>query len=105
MCAPVYPLGGPFHGQNGPSKKIIKIFQGQTDIILVDIFGIITHRCHKQEFLFRYHAAVETGEQLIRCLVYIDLNMVCAGVVKYPSEWPHGGYREILNQTRPGDIR
>ncbi len=30
-----------------------------------------------------YHAvAVETDEQLIRCLVYIDLNMVRAGAVK-----------------------
>lgn len=49
----------------------------------------------------RYHAvAVETDEHLIRCLAYIDLNMVRAGVVKHPSEWPHGGYREILNPPR-----
>jgi putative transposase len=27
--------------------------------------------------------------------VYIDLNMVRAGVVKHPGEWAHGGYREI----------
>ncbi len=26
------------------------------------------------------------------CLVYIDLNMVRAGVVQHPSEWPFGGY-------------
>mgnify|MGYP002066177361 FL=1 len=33
----------------------------------------------------RYHAtAVETGEHLIRCLAYIDLNMVRAGVVRHP---------------------
>jgi putative transposase len=44
----------------------------------------------------RYHAtAVETGDHLIRCIVYIDLNMVRAGVVRHPEEWPHGGYREI----------
>jgi putative transposase len=44
----------------------------------------------------RYHAtAVETGEHLQRCVVYIDLNMVRAGVVRHPEEWPHGGYREI----------
>lgn len=31
----------------------------------------------------RYHAtAVDTGEHLLRCLLYIDLNMVRAGVVK-----------------------
>jgi len=44
----------------------------------------------------RYHAtAVEGDEHLHRCLVYIDLNMVRAGVVGHPDEWPHGGYREI----------
>ncbi|MGD9066430.1 MAG: transposase, partial [Desulfobacterales bacterium] len=44
----------------------------------------------------RYHAtAIETGEHLLRCLVYIDLNMVRAGVVDHPSQWPHGGYNEI----------
>ncbi|CAB1080953.1 Transposase and inactivated derivatives [Olavius algarvensis Delta 1 endosymbiont] len=33
----------------------------------------------------RYHAtAIETGEHLLRCLVYIDLNMVRAGVVDHP---------------------
>lgn len=44
----------------------------------------------------RYHAtAVESGEHLHRCLVYIDLNMVRAGVVRHPAAWEHGGYREI----------
>ena len=44
----------------------------------------------------RYHAtAVEGDEHLLRCLVYIDLNMVRAGVVKHPVAWAHGGYREI----------
>lgn len=44
----------------------------------------------------RYHAtAVETGEHLARCLVYIDLNMVRAGVVSHPSAWPHSGFNEI----------
>ena len=31
----------------------------------------------------------------IKCLVYIDLNMVRAGVVEHPGLWPHGGYQEI----------
>ena len=36
----------------------------------------------------RYHAtAVESGKHLFQCLVYIDLNMVRAGVVDHPSEW------------------
>jgi putative transposase len=44
----------------------------------------------------RYHAtAVESGEHLFQCLVYIDLNMVRAGVVGHPSEWPFCGYNEI----------
>ena len=46
----------------------------------------------------RYHAtAVETEEHLARCLVYIDLNRVRAGVVAQPSEWPFSGYSEIQN--------
>jgi REP element-mobilizing transposase RayT len=46
----------------------------------------------------RYHAtAVESGEHLQRCLVYIDLNMVRAGVVRHPAAWEHGGYHEIQN--------
>ena len=44
----------------------------------------------------RYHAtAVETNEHLVKCLVYIDLNMVRAGVVRHPSEWAFSGYDEI----------
>jgi len=44
----------------------------------------------------RYHAtAVQTDRHLIQCIVYMDLNMVRAGVVKHPSEWPHSGYSEI----------
>lgn len=47
----------------------------------------------------RYHAtAVETGAHLARCLTYIDLNMVRAGVVAHPRDWPHGGYHEIREQ-------
>jgi len=44
----------------------------------------------------RYHAtAIETDGHLHRCLVYIDLNMVRAGVVTYPEQWIHGGFAEI----------
>jgi putative transposase len=44
----------------------------------------------------RYHAtAVDSETHLARCLVYVDLNMVRAGVVRHPAEWPAGGYREI----------
>jgi putative transposase len=44
----------------------------------------------------RYHAtAIETGEHLINCLTYIDLNMVRAKVVNHPGDWPFGGYYEL----------
>ena len=44
----------------------------------------------------RDHATtIETDAHLHRCLVYIDLNMVRAGVVRHPSEWAHSGYGEI----------
>jgi putative transposase len=49
----------------------------------------------------RYHAtAIESGDHLFKCLVYIDLNMVRAGVVGHPSEWPHCGYNEIQGPKR-----
>ena len=49
----------------------------------------------------RYHAtAIESEEHLLRCLVYIDLNMVRTGVVSHPSEWPFGGYSEIQKPRR-----
>jgi REP element-mobilizing transposase RayT len=46
----------------------------------------------------RYHAtAVQDDIHLIRCMLYIDLNMVRAGVASHPSEWPFCGYNEIQN--------
>ncbi len=49
----------------------------------------------------RYHAtAVETGEHLRKCVVYIDLNMVRAGAVSHPSGWSWCGYDEIQKPRR-----
>jgi hypothetical protein len=46
----------------------------------------------------RYHAtAVAFDEHLFKCMVYIDMNMVRAGVVKHPAEWLFCGYNEIQN--------
>ncbi len=46
-----------------------------------------------------YHAtAVETGEHLARCLVYVDLNLVRAGAVADPEDWEVGGYHEIQRE-------
>jgi len=44
----------------------------------------------------RYHAVmIDSGEYLWRCLRYIDLNMVRAGVVSSPAEWAWCGYQEL----------
>jgi putative transposase len=49
----------------------------------------------------RYHAtAVETDRHFLQCLVYIDLNMVRAGVVAHPMEWIFSGYSEIQEPRR-----
>ena len=46
----------------------------------------------------RYHAtAIERDDHLFRCIVYLDLNMVRAGVVTHPSDWGFSGYNEIQN--------
>ena len=45
----------------------------------------------------RYHATmVESGRHLWKCLVYIDLNMVRAGVVGHPKDWEWTGYHELM---------
>lgn len=47
----------------------------------------------------RYHAtAIESGTHLINCMIYIDFNMVRAGVVKHPREYPFCGYQEIVGR-------
>jgi len=47
----------------------------------------------------RYFAtAIESGVYLFRCLAYIDLNMVRAGVVTHPSQWLECGYNEIQKE-------
>jgi len=44
----------------------------------------------------RYFAtAVATDRHLLSCLVYVDLNMVRAGVVGHPSQWKVCGFNEI----------
>ena len=43
----------------------------------------------------RYHAtAIDSEQYLIQCLVYIDMNMVRAGIVQHPGNWLHSGYRK-----------
>ena len=48
-----------------------------------------------------YHAtAIEREEHLHQCMAYIDLNMVRAGVVSHPSEWPFCGYYELIRNPK-----
>jgi len=52
----------------------------------------------------RYFAtAVATDRHLALCMVYIDLNMVRAGVVDHPAKWAGCGYNEI--QSPPTRFR
>jgi putative transposase len=47
----------------------------------------------------RYHATmIENGEHLWRCIRYIDLNMIRAGVVRHPRDWDWTGWRELMGQ-------
>jgi len=49
----------------------------------------------------RYHAtAIEADEHLHRCLVYIDLNMVHAGVVNHPEQWKESSFIEIQKPSK-----
>ena len=49
----------------------------------------------------RYHAtAIGDRTQLWNCLVYIDLNMVRAGAVDYPSEWSWCSYGELTGARK-----
>ncbi len=49
----------------------------------------------------RYHAtAVATDDHLIQCLLYLDLNMVRAGAVSHPGDWPESGYSELLSKRQ-----
>jgi len=48
-----------------------------------------------------YHAtAVGTDKHILDCLLYIDLNMVRAGVVDHPKDWPMCGYNEIMGRQK-----
>ena len=78
-------------GERDVIPKSIKLIAGRT--------GQEYNQRKKRKGAFwedRYHAtAIEGGEHLLRCLVYVDLNMVRAGVVTHPSKWPFCGYNEI----------
>ena len=46
----------------------------------------------------RYHAtAIDTDEHLVQCLLYIDMNMVRAGVVVHPADWQESGVAQLVS--------
>ena len=47
-----------------------------------------------------YTTAIESGVHLLRCMAYIELNMVRAGAVKHPRDWKFCGYNKILDPPR-----
>ena len=53
----------------------------------------------------RYHSTlIENGVHLVRCITYIDLNMVRAGIVQHPADWEYGGFREIQGLQSKFDL-
>jgi putative transposase len=49
----------------------------------------------------RYHATmIDSGDYLWKCLLYIDLNMVRAGVVGHPREWEWTAYNELMGTRK-----
>ena len=49
----------------------------------------------QNQFLFHYKYRYR-----IKCITYIDLNMVRAAVVKHPHDRIHSGYKEIQSPRK-----
>lgn len=67
-------------------------------------FAQYYNKKHKRQGAFwsdRYHSTlIQSGEHLGRCLFYIDLNMIRAGVVKQPGKWKHTAYHELTGKRK-----
>lgn len=85
-----YPFSGARQG-NGEIARSLQLIAGRTA-------QEYNQRKHRKGAYWedRYHAtAVDTEHYLARCIAYIDLSMVRAGVVSHPYVWCWSGYREI----------
>jgi len=61
----------------------------------------LARRCDGSFWSNRFHSTrIQSGSHLGRCLFYIDLNMVRAGVVKHPSQWPYGTWPELFGERQ-----
>jgi len=75
--------------------------------------GISNFMCHMSGKMARYYnhhknitgsfwegryksTLIQDGTHLSRCLFYIDMNMVRAGVVKHPRQWKWSGHHELI---------
>ncbi len=62
------------------------------------------NRRHKREgsvWRGRFHPTlVQSGSHLSRCLFYLDMNMVRAGVVAHPFLWRFGGAAELCGERQ-----
>jgi len=80
----------------GAVGSLMQLVQGQ--------FAGAYNRRKKREGAYwsdRYHATmIDSGQHLLACLRYIDLNMVRAGVVRHPQEWPWTGWHELVGERK-----
>ena len=63
--------------------------------------GYYNRRKHRSGSFWedRYHCTmIQDGVHLQNCIEYVDLNMVRAGVVSHPADWPWCGYQELVGQ-------
>ncbi len=56
----------------------------------------VTHPCHHRAFLLKF----ARDRDAYRCVCYIELNVVRAGVVSHPRQREWVGYHEIMGQRR-----
>ena len=56
-----------------------------------------------QKAIWPQRPEFHSDHHLLQCLIYIDLNMVRAGVVDHPAQWKVSGYHEI--RSRPPRYR
>jgi putative transposase len=73
----------------------ISVFMRQLEGEFASVYNRRKHR-RGAFWSERYHATlIEDGPHFWNCMRYIDLNMVRAGVVGHPVDWPWCGYQEI----------
>lgn len=79
------------NGSEDVIEQSMQLAQGR----IAQEFNVRTHRLGAF-WQDRYHAtAIQSHQHLRRCMTYVDMNMVRAGVVPHPENWPSAGYHEI----------